>query len=797
MQLDHPVQMSTRSPKDPWSFPQTPLGQSTTEYAQSEDDYTVTESGIRSVAFGEDANGLVVRSTRDFRQTLVFSDQEICDDILATIPKLHSAVINGVKGARWKSRTSKGGVQFAEMEPRYAPVDPDDDLDILHATVAKTELKCHLNEALSVLLHQESDAYGTTMKALCGNKFKKGDVLFHQRVAFGTDSQEQARVPVENGQGETPQQGVITVTSATLRPSAGLQMQIQSRHKHTQQLVFSTCTHQYPDKNRAVHVMKTVPKSVHDQVLPSTERSALRRQIDHIGVGFDLQFTPCPGGSNHQTTRIFTHAYASDRPSTAFREESGKHRIASVAKKREAAAKIHAADLGRRRVALMNPEARHVMKVLTESVSQFERVIRRRRFGFQSFIYFPTEYEDPTLEKRCSICTKTFHFFRRDFYCQLCGHMVCGDCSQLYEVEAQIGEIRKNRCCVLCVVRVDACKFDDEDLLPALGPILVEAPPDAWLPADSFTSTHNIDDDDMSSESDMDDLTGQLCSEDPGTRSHALEILGRLVNSPTSSTSSSSSNRKLVKLPSSGSVRGQTSPKKSKKKKWKTQSQSVLESVENHVTQELAKSQLKYTMAACVVNDRTRDYKYKFDGSEVTNDDHPLPPMPETQKDARRVDFIKKSGALRKDYDRSALNMIAQVAAERLACPIGFVSMVNDEQFHAIGNYNLPEEAHHLPRNENMCMHAVYAEKPFVVKNPQRDMRFAQMPCVEELGVKFYAGFPLRAPSGEVVGSLCAADGAAHNNISTKDYATMETLAKLASDLLAPKDTTHPRIMAN
>ncbi|KAG6616243.1 GAF sensor protein [Phytophthora cinnamomi] len=786
--------MSSREIKDPWCFPNTPENQKGSQYAASDYDYSVTESGTRSVAFGEDANGLVVRSTKDFRQTLVFSDQEICDDILATIPKLHSAVLNGLKGARWKRRNVRGGVQLAEMESNYSPVDPDDDLDILHEAVAKTELRCHLNEALSVLLHQDSEAYDTTMKALCGKKFKKGEVLFHQRVAFGNNSQEQARAPVaENGNGEAPQQGVITVTSATLRPSAGLQLQLQSRHKHTQQLVFSTCTHQYPGKNRAVHVMKTVPKSIHDQVLPSSERSSLRRQIDHIAVGFDLQFTPRPGGSSRQTTRIFAHAYASDRPSSAFRDESGKQRAASVAKKREAAKKIHASDLSRRRAALMNPEAKHVMRVLTESVAQFERVIRRRRFGFQSFIYFPKEYADPLLEKRCSICSKTFHFFRRDFYCQLCGHMVCGDCSQLYEVEARIGEIRKNRCCVLCVVRVDACKFDDEDLLPALGPILVEAPPDAWESSSSSSSSTTMNDE----EGDMEDLTGQLCSEDPETRSRALEMLGRLVGSPASSASSSTSNRKLVKLRSSGSVRSQTTKAKTSKKKRKTQSQRVFESVENHVTQELAKSRLKYTVDACDVNDRTRDYKYEFDKSKVTNEDHPLPPMPDAQKDARRVDFIKKSGALRSDYDRSALNMIAQVAAERLACPIGFVSMVDDEQFHAIGNYNLPEEVHHLPRNENMCMHAVYAEKPFVVKNPQRDMRFAQMPCVGDLGVKFYAGFPLRAPTGEVVGSLCAADGVAHNNISTKDYATMETLAKLASDLLAPKASTNPRLLAN
>ncbi|RLN36699.1 hypothetical protein BBJ28_00023318, partial [Nothophytophthora sp. Chile5] len=471
---------------------------------------------------------------------------------------------------------------------------------------------------------------------------------------------------------------------------------------------------------------------------------------------------------------------------------------------------IHPSDLARRRVAYMNPEARHVMRVLTESLTQFERVIRRRRFGFQSFIYFPQEYADPLLEKRCTICAKTFRFFRRDFFCQLCGHMVCGDCSQLYEVEARVGELRKNRCCVQCVVRVDACMFDDEDLLPALGPILVDTPPEAWLPAPEAdgTSLTDEEEDDTSSvatsESDMDNLTGQLLSQDPETRSRALEMLGRLVGSPTSSSASSSSatsKGKLMKLPSSGSLRDTNTKSKSKKKKSKrakkTQSQAVLESVENHVTNTLAKSRFEYQLENCDVNDRTRDYKYEFDGSKVTNVDHPLPPMPDASKDANRVAYIKNSGALRADYDRSALNMIAQVAAERLACPIGFVSMVDDEQFHAIGNYNLPEIAHHLPRNENMCMHAVYAEKPFVVKNPQRDMRFAQMPCVQDLGVKFYAGFPLRAPNGDVVGSLCAADGVAHNNISTKDYATMETLAKLASDLLAPKGSSNPRLMAN
>ncbi|EEY68674.1 uncharacterized protein PITG_18983 [Phytophthora infestans T30-4] len=442
-----------------------------------------------------------------------------------------------------------------------------------------------------------------------------------------------------------------------------------SSSTRSHQLVFATYTRQYSDKKHAVHLMKTVPKGVYDQTLPAPHSSPLHPEIDHLGVGFDMQFVPSPGGSNRQRTQIFAHAYASDKPPRSIMTEDPE---------------TLSSDLARRRATLMNPETRSIMRILTESLSQFERVIRRRRFGFQSFIYFPKEYADPLLEKRCLICNKTFHFFRRDFYCQLCGHMVCGNCSELHEVEARIGEIRKNRCCRLCVVRVDAGKFDGEDLLAALGPMIVETRSDAWLPTDSMSS---IDEEDK-------DLMGQLCSDDPKARSHALEQLGKLV--------------------ANSSVTEQSSGRQ------KTQVQDVLSNIESHLNEELSKAQHNSSAQACDVSDRTRDYKYEFDANKVTHADIPLAPKPEAQKDARRVELIESSGALQSNYDRSALNLIAQVAAKRLGCPIGVVSMIDDQQFHAVGSYNLPAEARRLPRNEVPCMHSVYAEKPLVIKNPQR-----------------------------------------------------------------------------
>ncbi|KAI9910907.1 hypothetical protein PsorP6_010527 [Peronosclerospora sorghi] len=726
------------------------------------------KSHSRSATSSDDFSGLSLRNASVSRQQLVHSGEEIRDDIVATMTKLETAVRTNGKGGRWKHSHGKHGVQLAEMKAHYACDEFEDDTDLLHAVTAKTELRCHLNEALSVLLHQKSNGYDSTMRALCGKQFKKGEVIFFQ----GAEAHEAGA-----DHDETPKQAALSVTSATMRPSASLKMRLQSRRNRTQQLVFSAYTYQDADKKHAVHLMKTVPRNLHKQpLLRNTPNSLLGGEIDHIGIGFDLRYVPHPGGSSRQCTQIFAHAYASDIPAQSFSNAISKE-------PEEEKQGAQAVDIRRRRVTLMNPETRNIMRTLTTMLSQFERVIRRRRFGFQAFIDLSQAQADLLLEKNCMICNKMFYFFRQYLFCQLCGHMVCGDCSGLYDVEARIGVIRQDRCCKQCVVRVDACKFDDEDLLPALGPIIVDTPSEEWTtpPTATLSPATRPAKQGFSPEVNDSDLTKQLCSEDAATRSRALEILETLVDcSPQFIPSVSSSAR--ANCVDRGETKSHEKSKRPRKKQ--TQVEHVFAGIENHLNETLSKAQRKVSVNACDVSDRTRDYKLRFDASKVTHKDIPLAPIPEATKDARRVELIKSSGALKDDYDRSALNLIAQVAAKRLGCPIGVVTMIDDEHFYAVGDYNLPPEARNLPRNEVPCMHSVYAEKPLVIKNPQRDMRFSKMPCVDNLGVKFYAGFPLRAQSGEVIGNLCAIDAVAHNNISTKDYSTMETLAKLASDLL-------------
>uniref|UniRef100_K3WFW4 FYVE-type domain-containing protein n=1 Tax=Globisporangium ultimum (strain ATCC 200006 / CBS 805.95 / DAOM BR144) TaxID=431595 RepID=K3WFW4_GLOUD len=720
----------------------------------------------------------IVISTPNGHEKLVFTDEEICDDIVATIPKLRDAVARDAHDRRWKQRRRKHGVDMFELETTPGDV-VDEDLDIVHAVIAKVEIKCHLNEVLNVLVSDDSYVYETTMQALCGKKFKRGDSLFAHRRMLTARSCVQKLVVVSqpnNNVGypeKSPERGLIAVKVATLRPT--LSLNFKSKHRRTQRLVLSSVTQKYPGKDHAVHIIKTLPKSAHDQIVPVADSTALRRDLDHLAVGFNVESTHRDGGSINHTTRIFAHGYASTTPPSFFGKVGNST--------------INAAELARHRAAMMNPEAKHVIDLLTKSLREFERVIRRRRLGFQTFIYFPVEHYDSMLKKSCSICYKLFSFFRRDFFCQLCGHMCCSECSQLHEVEARIGDVRKNRVCMKCVIRVDSCVFEDEELLKALGPTVAEVDDAEWLNDDKFyladineaagTNTQSAASISGANYSE-DENHDNLYSDDPTLRSQALEFLGRLVDPE------AQKKQHYGFVDPTAEQQYYTKKAKSGRHQKQTQHQKVLENVQHYLSHTLVDVKDRYRPEDFVVADLERDYVFQFDASKTRSADHPLRPQISPTREAKRLQFIQDSGVLEPSFDRTALDLIAKVAAKRMNCPVGFISMISHDSLHAVGTYNATPEVLKLPLENNLCVHTLYGEKPLVLKNPQRDMRFSQMECVQDFGIKFYAGFPIRGPEGNVVASLCTTDAMPHHHITTKDYATMQALAQLATDLITP-----------
>jgi len=88
-------------------------------------------------------------------------------------------------------------------------------------------------------------------------------------------------------------------------------------------------------------------------------------------------------------------------------------------------------------------------------------------------------------------------------------------------------------------------------------------------------------------------------------------------------------------------------------------------------------------------------------------------------------------------------------------------------------------------REISFCGHAILEEKAFVIENALEDERFADNPLVTgEPKIRFYAGFPVHAPSGQRIGTLCLIDSRARH-FSSDDEHMLKDFAALVDDELA------------
>lgn len=85
-----------------------------------------------------------------------------------------------------------------------------------------------------------------------------------------------------------------------------------------------------------------------------------------------------------------------------------------------------------------------------------------------------------------------------------------------------------------------------------------------------------------------------------------------------------------------------------------------------------------------------------------------------------------------------------------------------------------------VPADETICRTVVDEGVPLVLADVRDDPRFGENPHVAaDGGLRFYAGFPLRTPSGNVLGTLCLNDTVAHE-LTTDQVQVLWTLADQA-----------------
>lgn len=126
---------------------------------------------------------------------------------------------------------------------------------------------------------------------------------------------------------------------------------------------------------------------------------------------------------------------------------------------------------------------------------------------------------------------------------------------------------------------------------------------------------------------------------------------------------------------------------------------------------------------------------------------------------------------------------IVQEAATSLRTPIALVSLLDENRQWFKAKVGLtPNET---PLSMSFCTHAVQQDGVFQVPDATKDLRFSNSPLVTgEPNIRFYAGVPLRTPSGARVGTVCVIDKTPRAGLSPKEQDFLIALSERVMLLL-------------
>ena len=135
---------------------------------------------------------------------------------------------------------------------------------------------------------------------------------------------------------------------------------------------------------------------------------------------------------------------------------------------------------------------------------------------------------------------------------------------------------------------------------------------------------------------------------------------------------------------------------------------------------------------------------------------------------------------------------ITRTARDLLGVPYAMITLVGTDQLwtkSAAGAAARP-----VPRGESFCSHALAAGKLLEVPDATLDARFAHFPTVAgEPFVRFYAGQPVAAPSGYLVGALCVLDRVPRRLSSRQRRSLRELAAWVELEYAVPGSTQSER----
>ena len=132
---------------------------------------------------------------------------------------------------------------------------------------------------------------------------------------------------------------------------------------------------------------------------------------------------------------------------------------------------------------------------------------------------------------------------------------------------------------------------------------------------------------------------------------------------------------------------------------------------------------------------------------------------------------------------------VTRLARQVFSTSTALVSLVDADRQWFKSRQGLDAEETH--RDISFCGHAILDDKIMVVNDAEKDQRFCDNPLVcGSPNIRFYAGYPLAAPDGSRVGTLCVIDDQP-KEISKEQLELLRELGRMVEEeLIAANDST-------
>ncbi|MFC4065940.1 PAS domain S-box protein [Actinoplanes subglobosus] len=161
-------------------------------------------------------------------------------------------------------------------------------------------------------------------------------------------------------------------------------------------------------------------------------------------------------------------------------------------------------------------------------------------------------------------------------------------------------------------------------------------------------------------------------------------------------------------------------------------------------------------------------------------------------QDPRRLRELRATGLL--DGSGSAvLDRLTRLAGRLVDVPMALVSMVDADRQVFPSAVGIPRPGP-TPLSHSFCQHVVAGDRPMIVTDARSDVRVRENPAVAESGVIAYAGFPLRSPQRQALGTFSVAD-IRPRTWTGDELAVLEDLAAAAEAEIAMR-LSHAELLA-